>query len=332
MDQIIVTHPNWLFVPIFLVIAAYLRTRNSAPRAFSVPGLSAAPATARRSEKVRTAILSIFFWAAVCFLALAASEPRRDLGPVSTAAARNILLALDISRSMSAADFATSSGPTTRMEGVRAVVLEFLKRRPADRIGLVVFGAKAYVQAPLTLDHEFVAELLSGLEVGMAGDGTAIGEGLGAALKRIQELPADSKAVVLVTDGASNAGSVSPLSAANVAKDLGVRVYTIGIGSADPIAIGYPGGIFGNNVVQRVEFDEDTLKQIATVTGGRYQNADSLDGLREVYREIDALEKTEANDQPQHEFEALTALFLWLSIATFLIFWVLRHTVLRVVP
>lgn len=279
--------------------------------------------------KLRTPVLGMLSALLVTALAVAAARPQKITPVPNTTAARNLLLALDVSRSMEAPDFGGSRERITRMSGVKAVVQQFIEERPGDQIGLVVFGSRAFVQSPLTLDHGVLRELVSRLYEGIAGDGTAIGDGLGLSLKRVHEVPAESRAVILLTDGVNNSGSVNPLKAARVAADLGIKVHTIGIGSDQPVALGNQG--FFGTLQTRAEFDEKTLREIAEITGGVYFNARDIEGLKQVYSRIDELEKAEAKDHAVKTEELFVAPALT-AAAAFLLFVLLSRTFFLKLP
>ena len=201
----------------------------------------------------------------------------------------DIVLALDISSSMLAEDLAPN-----RIEAAKSVAADFAAGRDNDRIGLVIFAGKAFTQAPLTLDYSVVTSLIGELEVGMIEDGTAVGMGLATAVKRLQASEAASKVVVLLTDGRNNRGEIDPVTAAQAAQALGVRVYTIGAGSRGTARVPITDR-FGNRryVTTRVDVDEPTLRATAETTGGRYYRATDRESLEAIYREIDELETTE---------------------------------------
>ena len=325
--------PGALLVPLLLLSIHWLRRR---------PVTSAAPTgSLARFERVRPSlrvrlrgpILGLLSAIFIVTLAAAAARPQRLTIITDEIEARNLVLALDLSRSMGADDFESGfgRGQVNRLEAVKLVVGEFLRARAGDRIGVVVFGSEAFVQAPLTRDHGVLEQLVRQLQLGLAGDGTAIGDGLGLALKRVEEVPAPAKAVVLLTDGVSNSGQVHPLAAAKVAADLGVRVYTIGIGSTAPVVIEGPGGPLARPP-PRVEFDEATLEEIARRTGGKYLNARDLEGLREVYREIDRLERTSAAEPERQVVEELFPVWLAVAAISYLLWTILSRSLLRRVP
>lgn len=201
----------------------------------------------------------------------------------------DIVLVMDVSSSMLAEDLQPN-----RLEASKAVAAEFVGQRTNDRIGLVVFAGEAYTQAPLTLDYSVVTDLLGRMEVGMIEDGTAVGMGLATAVKRLQASEAESKVVVLLTDGRSNRGEIGPITAAGMAQALGVRVYTVGAGTRGLARVPVDNGVFGRRYANiQADVDEPTLQEIADLTGGRYFRASDSDGLSAIYQEINDLETTE---------------------------------------
>ena len=206
---------------------------------------------------------------------------------------RNLMLVLDISGSMEEADFVIQNRAVRRWDAVQAVADAFVKKREGDRVGIVLFGERAYLYAPLTYDLKTVSDLLREADVGMAGSQTAIGDALGIALKTMVDVPAESKVIVLLSDGAANAGKMKPLEAAELAEKMGVKVYTIGAGS-DMAQIG---GFFSMLPFARSEdIDEKSLQEIAQKTGGKYFRAKNTQELLEIYKEIDALEPVKNDD------------------------------------
>jgi Ca-activated chloride channel homolog len=201
----------------------------------------------------------------------------------------DIVIALDISSSMLAKDFKPD-----RLEASKEVAQDFIDSRPNDRIGLVIFSGESFTQCPLTSDHAVIKNLFEGIHMGMLQDGTAIGNGLATAVTRVKDSKAKSKVVILLTDGVNNHGSVAPLTAAEIAKTFGVRVYTIGMGTMgkalSPVSM-YPNGQFEYGYVD-VDLDEKSLGEIAGMTGGKYFRATDNEKLKDIYKEIDRLEKT----------------------------------------
>jgi Ca-activated chloride channel family protein len=282
--------------------------------------------------RLRTPVLSALEAITIGALTLAAARPQKLTIIDQPNLGRNIMLVVDVSRSMAAEDFPTSFGKTSRMDGVKTVVAEYVRSRHNDRVGLIVFGNTAYLQSPLTTDTQLVEGLVSSLQPGMAGDGTAIGDGLGLALKRLKDVKDSSRAIILMTDGVNTAGQVSPLKAAAIAKEVGVQVHTIGIGTGKAL-IGQPGfgGLLGAPS-QMADFDETTLKEMAHLTGGVYFNATSLDGFKEVYRQIDELSETEEQQPQKPIVEELFAPCAIIALFSLLVSLSLQATYFRRVP
>jgi Ca-activated chloride channel family protein len=205
----------------------------------------------------------------------------------------DLMLAVDTSRSMTALDFTVEDEPVSRMAVVKGVIDNFIASRAGDRIGLTIFGTQAFVLSPLTLDGEAVRRILEEVVPGMAGDATAIGDGIGLSLKKLRDRPEGSRVLILVTDGENTSGVIPPLEAARLAAREGIRIYTIGVGSnKDEILILGSDGRYRPET--DVGLDEETLRQIADATGGAYFRATNTRALEEIYQRIDALEKTEA--------------------------------------
>jgi len=200
---------------------------------------------------------------------------------------RDIMMAIDLSGSMGREDFAIGGRATTRLDVVKVAADDFIARRKGDRIGLILFSNRAYVQAPLTPDRGVVSDLLGQAQVGLTGTETAIGDAIAIAVKRLKDRPVPERVLVLLTDGASNAGVMDPMQAATLARDLGVRIYTIGVGAEQMVV----NGTFGRQIVDpAADLDETTLTRIADLTGGKYFRATDVAGLAQVYAEIDRIE------------------------------------------
>jgi len=239
-------------------------------------------------------LLNWRFWVAVIawmLLVLAAARPERigdelDV-PVS---GRNLMLAVDLSGSMDAKDFELGSRRVDRLTATKAVAGDFIGRREGDRIGLILFGERAYLQVPLTLDRETVNTLLLEAFIGLAGEKTAIGDAITLAVKRIHDQGDDGgeQVLILLTDGANTAGEIDPLKAAELAQQIGLRIYTIGIGAEQMVVSSITGGM--RRVNPSADLDETTLTEIAELTGGRYFRAKDTAGLQEIYRLLDEME------------------------------------------
>ncbi len=244
----------------------------------------------------------------------------------------DILLAIDTSGSMQAMDFKKNNQPVDRLTIVKNVVGEFIDGREFDRMGMVVFGAEAFTQCPLTLDHNILQLFLEKLKIGLAGDSTAIGSAIGISVKRLKELESKSKVIILLTDGRNNAGDLTPVQAAEIAKTFGIKIYTVGVGTKDkaPFMVD---GILGSQIVyQEVEIDEETLKQIAKVTGGQYFRATDTDSLKKIYAQIDQLEKSEVRWIDHSEYRELFPYFLVPGLMLLLLEIGLSQTRLRRIP
>jgi Ca-activated chloride channel family protein len=216
----------------------------------------------------------------------------------------------------------------------RSVLKGFIDKRPSDRIGLVVFATQAFIATPLTLDHDFLQENLDRLEIGAINENaTAIGDALGTAVNRLRDLKAKSKIIILATDGENNSGKIQPLMAAEAARALGVKIYTVGIGEqgSAPMPVFMNGQKVGYQNVP-VDVDEATLQKIADETGGKYYRADNAEKFQKIYAEIDKLEKTEATVSKSTDYRELFPWFVAAGLALLLIELVLGQTVLRRLP
>jgi Ca-activated chloride channel homolog len=245
-----------------------------------------------RPAPVKSAGLGpLWWWLAWCALCVAAARPQQ-MGEVTQPPrpARDMLLAVDLSGSMREPDMQLRGRSANRLTVAKAVISDFLDRRAGDRVGLIVFGDRAYAMTPLTRDLETVREQLLGSSIGLAGDGTAIGDAIALAAKRLRDQPADQRVLILITDGVSSPGTSDPIDAAQLARDVGVRVHTIGLGgggsslSVMGISLPLPGA--------GLPFDEATLKEVSRITGGRSFAARDVEQLAGIYAELDRLEPT----------------------------------------
>lgn len=241
----------------------------------------------------------------------------------------DIMLATDVSTSMLAMDLQPN-----RLEAAKEVAQDFIAGRPNDNIGLTIFAGESFTQCPLTIDHIALANMLSAVDCdiaakGIIADGTAIGMGIANSVSRLKDSKAVSKVIILLTDGINNRGEITPEASAEMAKEFGIRIYTIGVGT-DKKEAPYPTPYGSMNVP--VEIDEKTLGNIAEATGGRYFRATDKQSLRDIYSEIDKLERTKLNVQQYQEYEELYQLFALLAILFLMIELLLRYTVLRRIP
>ncbi|MBI2095059.1 MAG: VWA domain-containing protein [Candidatus Omnitrophica bacterium] len=259
--------------------------------------------------------------AGLLFLVAALARPQTSTGEEKTTEhVVDIVIALDISGSMATLDF----NPDNRLVAAKQEAKRFIEGRRHDRIGLVVFAGQSFTQCPLTTDHQAILTLLDMIQLGMVEDGTAIGLGLGNAVNRLRESEARSKVVILLTDGVNNAGEIDPITAAGLAKQYGVRVYTIGVGKEGESLLPVSDPRFGTRILTvETEIDEKILVAIANKTGGRYFRAEDTGNLREIFREIDKLEKTEITVEKYVRYEERYFWFLWPAFLILMseIFW-----------
>lgn len=245
----------------------------------------------------------------------------------------DIVLTIDVSTSMLAEDFTLNGKRANRLAALKPIVRDFIQGRINDRIGMVVFAGRPYTQCPLTLDYGILLQFLDNIEIGMVEDGTAIGSALATSVNRLVDLPGKSKVAILLTDGRNNMGKIDPLTSAETAKAMGIKVYTIGTGTKGLAP--YPvTDFFGNRVYQRVpvDIDEDTLKQVAQTTGGMYFRATDTESLKEIYREIDQMEKTTAEIKIYMEYKELFPYFLLPGLGFLLLEIIISNTWLRKIP
>ena len=289
----------------------------SAVKGFSLPAKS----TAIRMRHSGIILRSLSLIALIVALA----RPQSALSwQNSTTEGIDIMIASDISGSMLAEDFKPN-----RLEAGKNIAIDFIKDRPDDRIGLVIFSGESFTQCPLTIDHDVLINLFSAIKNGMVEDGTAIGMGLATAVNRLKDSEVKSKVVILLTDGSNNAGSIPPVTAAEIAKQFNVRVYTVGIGKKGfaPYPVQTPMGIQYQNLP--VDVDEATLSKIANITGGKYFRATDNEKLKSIYEQIDRLEKAKIDVTQYHKktesFMPLAIIALLLLVAEF----ALKNTLLK---
>ncbi len=244
----------------------------------------------------------------------------------------DIMLCLDTSGSMQALDFKVEGDSVTRLEAVKKVVSDFIKKRETDRIGLVVFGEEAFTQSPLTIDKGLLLDLVDRMTIGMVGDRTAIGSAIAIGGKRLKDLKAKSKILILLTDGRNNAGEISPQTAAQAVREFGIKLYTIGVGGEGPAPFRMK-TLFGTQLVpQQVDLDEVTLKRVAETGGGKYFRAANSRELQEIYDIIDREETTDVKVKEFFHFRELYPWFLAPAILVFLLELLLKTWILRIIP
>ena len=284
-------------LPLPLLVRWLSRPASSQESALLVPDANAfAVSDVRASAAKRSHWREVWLWLGWATLIVALARPQITGDPVLLpATGRDLMLAVDISGSMSTEDLALGRGRADRLTVVKTVVREFVQRRRGDRVGLVLFGSRAYLQSPLTFDLNTVETLLMEAPVGIAGGKTAIGDAIGLAVKRLRHRPSEGRVLVLLTDGANNAGAVSPRRAAQLAAVTGIRIHTIGVGR-EPAVRQAAGGTRVTSPGSGL--DEATLADVAGITGGDFFRASDTEGLRDVYRRIDALEPVAQDAKP----------------------------------
>jgi Ca-activated chloride channel family protein len=304
----------WLLLLLLLVpLLAILQGARGAAPAVVFSSLSPLRTLGRKRRAKAGGWLTTLLLGALALFIVAIARPQagRTLTHVE-ASGIDIMLALDVSRSMLAEDFTIGNERASRIEAVKKVTQKFIEGRPNDRIGILAFAGKPYLVSPLTLDHDWLLQNLERVRIGLVEDGTAIGSALASAANRIKDRESKSKIVVLLTDGDNNAGTISPATAAEAAKALNLKVYTICAGSGGyvpmPMQDPFTGRMVYQNVIMKV--DETTLKEIAKVTGGQAYRATYSKSLKEIFAEIDKLEKTTMQLSQYKEYDEL---FPWFA-------------------
>jgi Ca-activated chloride channel family protein len=329
-------HPWFLLLLLLLPVAAWWRGRQGKPAAFLYSSVQLVSGVANISRSNAGRVLAALRWLTLAGIIVGLARPQFVESETAVKASGvDIVVAIDLSGSMESEDFELKGRRVNRLQIAKDVLHQFIQKRPGDRIGLVAFAGKAYVAAPLTLDHDFLDLNLDRLQLHSIEEGTAIGSGLSAAVNRIREVQSKSKIVILMTDGQNNAGKVQPLTAAEAAQALGIKVYTIGVGTRGTAPMPVGEDPFSGRKVYRqvpVDIDEKTLTEIATKTGGEYFRADSTDTLRKIYARIDQLEKTEVEVK---RFVHIKELFHWAvapALGLLLVEVLLANTVWRRLP
>ena len=307
-------YPNilWLAVLIPLLAAYYIFVaRRKASLTVSTIGGKRAPRTLRYWLRPLPIVLRLT--AMALFIVALARPVNITQEHEATTDGIDIVLSMDISGSMLARDFTPN-----RLTSAKHLAAEFVANRRGDRIAIVAFAGEAFTQAPLTSDQATIETMLSRLRSGIVEDGTAIGNGLATAINRLRESSAKSKVIILLTDGVNNRGQISPLMAAEIARDMGIKVYTIGVGTRGRAP--YPAvDMFGNQttVMADVEIDEDLLREIASMTGGKYYRAVNDEALREIYAEINELETSKVQVTNYQTYEEL--FLMWALVGLLLL-------------
>jgi Ca-activated chloride channel family protein len=319
-------HPYLLLLLLLLPLLAWLKGRRGQPPAFLYSSVKLVEGLGRARRSRAGDFLAALRWIALALFIMALAQPRLSKSTMEVKASGiDIVCALDLSGSMNTPDYVIKGRQISRIDMAKPVLQKFIEGRPNDRIGLVVFAAQAFIATPLTLDHDYLLDNIDRLGIGtINSDATAIGDGITTALNRLRDLKSKSKIIVLMTDGGNNSGKIDPITATKAAEALGVKIYTIGLGNREIVQqMGLPPGYLP---------DEDTLQQIAQMTGGRYYRADNAEKFKAIYAEIDKLEKTEAVVSKYTEFKELFPWFITGGLVLLLIEMALAQTIFRRLP
>ncbi len=326
--------PEWFWALTLLPLVMLWRGRRGPVAAIQYSDVGLARAVARRSRSRIGNFVWLFAILAAALMIVGLARPQRGHSRTEvTANGIDIVLGLDVSGSMQALDFMIDNQRINRIEVVKSVVGKFIDERPNDRIGLIAFAGSPYLVSPITLDHDWLQQNLERVTIGGVDDGTAIGSAIAAAVNRLRMTPAKSKVVILLTDGMNNTGKISPLAAAEAARALGVKIYTIGVGvrGKAPVPVRDEAGNM-RLVMAQVDVDEKTLQSIADQTGGKFYRATDTDSLERIYDQINRLETTA---QTVQKFEHYDELYPWALIPALAILgfsFLLQHTRYRRLP
>ena len=326
--------PDWFWALLLLPLVILWRGRRGPVAAVEYSDVSLARDIARRTRSRIGGIVWLLPIIAAALMIVGMARPQRTQSRTEvTANGIDIVLGLDISGSMQALDFKVDNTRVNRIAVVKSVVSKFIDERPNDRIGLVAFAGAPYLVSPLTLDHDWLQQNLERINVGMGDDGTAIGSAIAAAVNHLRTTTTKSKVVILLTDGVNNTGKIPPLAAAEAARALGVKVYTIGVGvrGKAPIPVRDEAGRT-HVVMAYVDVDEATLQAVATDTGGQFYRATDTDSLQKIYEQIN---RYETSAQSVEKFEQVEELYRWTlfpSLALLGLWVLLQHTRYRRLP
>jgi Ca-activated chloride channel family protein len=318
----------WLLILVILLAIWYFFMRKKDTAILTMPSVKGFKVKASILSKLKP-ILYVLRLLALAAIVVALARPRNVSVSKKTKTNRgiDIVMAIDVSASMLARDLKPN-----RLEALKKVAVNFVDRRPNDRIGIVVYAGESFTQTPITSDKAIVKRTISELKWGQLEGGTAIGMGLGSGVNRLKESKAKSKVIILLTDGVNNSGNIDPRTATELAKELGIKVYTIGIGtngmadfpwSKDPRT----GQL--NFRKQQVEIDEDLLKEIASETKGKYFRATDNTSLKEIYNEIDKLEKTKIEEFKYYNYQEMYRSLVLLALGLLLLEFLLRNTLFK---
>ncbi len=334
---------SWQYFIIFLPVLGFLVWKFFYDKNFKYystikyPDIKKVKSSVSKSTKliIRKNLIGLKLLA-ILFMIIAIARPQKGQQIKDIEAKGiDIMLALDVSGSMRAEDFK----PKNRLTVAKKVLADFIKGRKTDRIGLIVFAGESFTQCPLTLDYNIILNYLHLVRFDMLADGTAIGMAIANAVNRLRYSKAKSKIIILLTDGENNSGVIDPITAAKAAAAFGVKIYTVGVGKIGGAPIPYQHPVFGKQYIRNPDgtlylthLDENTLKQIAQLTGGKYFRATDSDSLRRIYKKIDKLEKTKIKAKQYYQYDEKFNVFLWISVFLLLLYLVLDNIILIKVP
>jgi Ca-activated chloride channel family protein len=327
-------HPEFLLLLLVLPLLAIWKGRWGRPVALRLPSTDDAVLVGARPRTKIGGFLAFLGLLSLALLIVAFARPRYGKGSTDVEASGiDIVLTLDVSGSMEALDFELEGKPVNRLEVVKNVVAKFIGQRPNDKLGMVAFAGRPYLVSPLTLDHEFLGKRLAGVKMGQVEDGTAIGSAIASAVSHLKDSTAKSRIIILLTDGVNNAGAVNPLTAAEAAKALGIKVYTIGAGIRGDAPVPVQDA-FGRTHLQtmKVEIDEEMLREVANATGGQAFRATDTDSLGKIYDSINQLEKTTRKLKKYQQYDELYLYFLLPGLFLLLLELILVQTRFRRLP
>ena len=328
-------HPWLLLLLLILPLLALLRGKIGGTPGILFSSTKLVMAVGKRRHSRAGAVLASLLYGAMACLIVALARPQlgRTLERIQ-ASGVDIMLVLDVSGSMMAEDYTIGSSRVNRIDAVKRVTQQFIEARPNDRIGIIAFAGRPYLVSPLTLDHEWLIRNLDRVQLGLVEDGTAIGSALASAVSRLKDRDSKTKLIVLLTDGANNAGKVLPLTSAEAAKALGMKIYTVGAGSDGPVPVPVGKDMFGKTVYRKMvfDFDEKLLDQIAKIGDGKYFRAADTDTMDKTFREIDRMEKTKIEVEKSADYRDLFPLFLALGVILLGAEAVLSQTLWRRLP
>ncbi|NPA67093.1 MAG: VWA domain-containing protein [Chlorobi bacterium] len=317
----------WLFLLLIPMIIWYILKKSESHASIEYSSTETFKKIPKPPRYYLRHLLFILRTATISLLIIILARPQSEVAEEQTTEGIDIVIALDISGSMSARDFKPD-----RLEASKKIAIEFINKQENDRIGLVVFAGEAFTQCPVTIDHKVLINMFSAVKQGLIEDGTAIGHGLATAVNALKDSKAKSKIIILLTDGENNAGNIDPMTAADLAAKFNIKVYTVGVGKNGyaemPVQT-----VFGTQMQKvEVKIDEETLKLIAEKTGGKYFRATDNDKLKKIYDEIEKLEKNKIKEKTTRKTEEEYMKFLLPAILLLIAEVILRYTILRTLP